>query len=594
MLANARFLTVFGLFLVWIGLATALAVAQEPNAPQANSKPSPAAANQAPTANNKAPANDLPPPVQQEAGPAPKIAAPQPFTAQDGKRKGWKVKIPGDHALATPAVVDGKLFIGGGFGSHEFYAFDPQTGKMLWQYRTADDGPTAAVAADGCVAFNTESCELEVVSRDGKPLWKKWLGDPLMSMPAISGGRLLMAFPDSRGDHEHHLACFDLKTGNELWRKALAGEIITAPVIDDEQVFLATLEGSLYCFHAKDGSLAWTEKEKNVTSAPTLWNGRCWFSRRQEATVTKAGKKVKQQMEQVATRETQAKSPIHDLATTQRVADYLDYSKRGGMRVMGAGMGGMMAPAPASPKEAASQNADKGVGFDGGGIGANEPPTQAAAPAKKPAVPQSQPSGPQTPPPAVQQAGGKGDAKILQAQMNLGQATVHGVWSYQGSKPFFYRGWLYAAMGDTLVCVDPKTEQVLWKTALRPPKVENKEKPAFKQKQEPDELLDEPEVLLDATISPPALANGKVFVGTSYGEVVCLSANQGAVLWKASLGPAESICFQPAVADGHVFVSTESGSLFGLETGDPQDDGWLMWGANASHNGIVQAERHGQ
>ena len=84
--------------------------------------------------------------------------------------------IPGDHALATPAVVDGKLFIGGGFGSHEFYAFDAQTGKMLWQYRTSDDGPTAAVVAEGYVAFNTESCELEILTPDGKPRLEEMAG----------------------------------------------------------------------------------------------------------------------------------------------------------------------------------------------------------------------------------------------------------------------------------------------------------------------------------------------------------------------------------------------------------------------------------
>ena len=87
---------------------------------------------------------------------------------KDGKRKGWKVTIPGNHALATPAVVEGKLFIGGGFGSRSQHAFDPETGKMLWQYRTSDDGPTAAVVAEGYVAFNTESCELEILTPDGK------------------------------------------------------------------------------------------------------------------------------------------------------------------------------------------------------------------------------------------------------------------------------------------------------------------------------------------------------------------------------------------------------------------------------------------
>ncbi len=239
-----------------------------------------------------------------------------------------------------------------------------------------------------------------------------------------------------------------------------------------------------------------------------------------------------------------------------------------GVGGMGGSMGGMMAPA--SKKEAASQKADQGVGFDGGGIGVDEPPAPAGKPTNAPA-PFAQKL-------LAQNFGKKGDSKIGQAAKNLGQATVHGVWSYQGSKPLFYRGRLYAAMGDTLVCVDPKTEKVLWKKELLPQ--------ADKKKAGPEAEL------LDATISPPALCNGKVFLGTGYGNVVCLSAEQGELLWKASLGQSESIGFQPAVAGGRIYVSTESGNLYSLETGDRKDGGWLMWGANAAHNGIVEGERH--
>jgi hypothetical protein len=42
------------------------------------------------------------------------------------------------------------------------------------------------------------------------------------------------------------------------------------------------------------------------------------------------------------------------------------------------------------------------------------------------------------------------------------------------------------------------------------------------------------------------------------------------------------------VAEGRIYVSTEAGVLCGLETGDPGDDGWLMWGANAAHTGVAQ------
>src|SRR5512138_2333569 len=54
-----------------------------------------------------------------------------PFTTAGG-RSGWRVKVPGGRALATPAVVDGVVFLGGGFGSHEFYAFDARTGAPRW------------------------------------------------------------------------------------------------------------------------------------------------------------------------------------------------------------------------------------------------------------------------------------------------------------------------------------------------------------------------------------------------------------------------------------------------------------------------------
>ena len=436
-----------------------------------------------------------------------KVAAPQPFATKDGRRKGWKVTIPGDHALATPAVVDGRLFIGGGFGSHEFYAFDAETGKMLWQYHTSDDGPTAAVVAGDRVAFNTESCELEILTVDGKPVWKKWLGDPLMSMPAIAEGRLYMAYPDSKGDHRHYLACFELEGGKSLWRQPIAGEIITAPLVDDGQVYLATLEGTVYCFNAPDGKLAWSER-KNATLAPAVWQKHCYFSRREATKVSSGSKVVAQQNEQLAGRPTAKAGKVQDLAETARKADYLDYAKRS-----------------RSVKELANQSADAGVGF--GGMS-------------------------------------KGDAKMGQAMSNLGQASVMGVWSYQGSKPFVYKERLYSSMGDTLTCVDPKTEKVLWKKQIAPRKTESGK-------------------LLNAHLTPPATTNDRVFLGTGDGQVICLSAVNGDNLWTADIG--EPISFQPAVAKGRIYVSAGNGGLFCLATGDEKDDGWLMWGANAAHYG---------
>ena len=231
--------------------------------------------------------------------------------------------------------------------------------------------------------------------------------------------------------------------------------------------------------------------------------------------MAQAGKQGAQQMEAMAARRIKGAAALKMYHKTMRAADYLDHAKR----KMG------------SPHYAVSEHLDAAVGF----------------------------------------AGFKGDAKMEQAMLNLGLGHVHGVWAYQGSKPFISRGRMYCAQGDCLYGMDPETEEVFWK------------KTPFERK--------ESEELLDSELTPPAIVNGKLFVGSIRGDVFCLSADSGEELWREQIG--EPVVFQPAVAKGRVYVTTSAGSLCALETGDSQDDGWMMWGATAAHNGLDE-ERVGR
>jgi Ca-activated chloride channel family protein len=440
-------------------------------------------------------------------GPLPKVGTPAPFN--DGSIRGWKIAIPGGHPLATPAVVNGRVFLGGGFGSYEFYAFDAATGAMLWQYQTTDDGPTSAVVSEDRVVFNTESCELEVLTVEGRLVWKKWLGDPLLSMPAVANGRVFMAYPDSRGDRRHYLACFDLGDGRAIWRQPIAGELITCPILADDQVYLSNLDGTLACFRQQDGRPLWQES-RNASSAPAVWRGKCYFSQRAEGMAPPTKPYATQQMEQLAFKVAAMGTPTVPYANTTRTADYLDHEKR----------------RRRSPHYAAQTAHDAGVGF----------------------------------------ASHKGDAKIEHAMRNLGHAHVSAVWAFQGSKPFLSRGRMFSGLGDTVHCVEPDSHVLFWKRGIRDTKAD--------------------EELLDSQLTPPVPINGKLFLGTLDGRVLCLSAESGEPLWSVTIG--EPVVFQPAVAAGRVYVPTTSGSLFALETGDGADDGWLMWGATACHNGRPQ------
>jgi outer membrane protein assembly factor BamB len=438
-------------------------------------------------------------------GQLPRVEEPKPFTDASSGLRGWQVRIPGGRPLATPAVVDGRVFLGGGFGSYDFYGLDADSGRVAWQYQTEDDGPTAAVVADGRVVFNTESCELEVLTTEGQQVWKHWLGDPLLSMPAVGSGRVFMACPDTRGDRRHYLACFNLADGREVWRQPMSGEVITCPVLADGHVYVANLDGTLACFAQEDGRPLWNEA-RNATSAPAVWRQQCYFSQREELRAKAAA--AAQQMERLARKRSAAGTPTERYDQTRSPADYLDHEKR----------------RHRSPHYGTHGAYDGGVGF----------------------------------------GGHKGDAKIAQAMGNLGTAHVFGVWAYQGSKPFVAYGRLFSGLGDTVHCADPESKEVFWKRKLREGDTEAE--------------------LLDSILTPPALVNGKLFLGTLDGRVLCLSAATGETLWCVRVG--EPVLLQPAVARGRVYAPTAAGSLFCLETGDPADDGWLMWGATPAHNGL--------
>jgi outer membrane protein assembly factor BamB len=338
-----------------------------------------------------------------------------------------------------------------------------------------------------------------------------------MSMPAVARGRVFMAYPDTREDHAHYLACFDLTNGQRLWRSRIPGEIITAPVLEADAVYFATLGGTLMCFGQESGELRWQD-ENNATSSPVVVDGHCYFSQRKQAEHKKQTEAESRedaralqemwQMEQCAIREAVHGAETRGYASTTRKADYLDHAKR----VRG------------SPRRRAMAQHDAAVGF----------------------------------------ASAKGSSKMHQAVHNLGHGTVAGVWAYQGSKPFFWDGRLYSSLGDTLHCVDARSDAVIWRRTLHD---------------------DGSEELVDSVVTPPVLVNAKVFVANAAGNVFALSAQTGDVLWQDDVK--RPVDFQLAVMQGRVYVPTRNGQLFCLETGDAQDDGWAMWGATPEHNGLI-------
>lgn len=457
------------------------------------------------------------------------------FKTSDG-REGWAMRLPGNRPIATPAIADGLIYVGGGYGSHEFYALKADSGDVAWQMKTGDDGPTAAVIEDGCVAFNTESCTVIVTdARTGKLIWQEWLGDPLMSQPAIANGKLYIAYPGGhpRGPQTaagsptppttmpasvpdpapnaiqsaavgpakgagHRLLCADLKTGKHLWEQGISADVMSAPVVEGDQVFLTCFDGTSFCIGADDGKVAW-KKEHAGTSAPLVVAGRMLVTSKAEV----AGK-THEAIQQLDA-QSPSDQPAQMLATGE--AKYLDK-----------GAAGSVALSPAT--QAAL---DSGVGFGGG------------APAS---------------------------AQMLKAADNVNVQTVAAGWAYQGSRVAYANGRYLNAQGSWINCVasDNKAGQIPWRCQAKGGNG-NADAQRF---------------------APPALGKDNLYLCGAGGELISLAQADGAVRFCYTMKHA--MAFQPALSGGNVYLGTTDGYVICLKTGDADADGWTAWGGNARHN----------
>jgi len=430
------------------------------------------------------------------------------FSTPDGK-SGWVLRIPGRRPIATPAYADGMLFVGGGYGSYEFYAIDSETGRIVWKIRTGDDGPTAAVVAEGLVAFNTESCTLVVVDeKTGRVVWQEWLGDPLMSQPAIDKGVLYMAHPAATGrptkevqfhprpaspGASHRLLAADLHTGRHIWEQQIEGDVISAPVISDGTVYFTTFNGVSYALDATDGAVLWV-KQNAATSAPVILDGQLYETRKSHA-----GKNTYEGIARVDAKQGTARDKE---LIARSEATYLDKDQGGGVALSSAQVMAM----------------DSSVGFN-------------AAP----------PS-----------------AKLSQASENVGVNSVAGAWAYQGSRATVSKGQILNAQGNYINSVRASDGRQAWQAVIvGTPKTQN------------GQLFSPPAVghdylyltgaggqLLSVRQSDggvgfsyalgapmafqPALAKGNVYAGTTDGRIICLkTGNRDAEGWYAWGGNAQ-------------------------------------------------------
>ncbi|MGA4541499.1 PQQ-binding-like beta-propeller repeat protein [Uniformispora flossi] len=164
----------------------------------------------------------------------------------------WQFESFGDGAL-TPTYDAGVLYAGGAAG----YALQASTGRALWTF-DAEDPVSIPVSAPACAAGTVFFAATSLYALDtatGNTRWRQAApaaGSPAFGDPVHAGGRVFAGFGESL------VRAFDAATGDEQWRAAVGGFVLTSPTVADGRLFVSTSDAKVQAFDAATGRRLWT------------------------------------------------------------------------------------------------------------------------------------------------------------------------------------------------------------------------------------------------------------------------------------------------------------------------------------------------
>jgi outer membrane protein assembly factor BamB len=194
-------------------------------------------------------------------------------------RKLWDFVTSG-HTESSPSVAEGLVYFGA--GDDGLYCLDGLTGKEKWHFQGPHVDSKPALA-DGCVFAGSGYGKTEVFclnAMTGQPRWRVPVDLPSFGSPTfddqrvyfgIGNGSFLASDPTPAGA----LLCLDSRTGKEVWSYRTPDAILAQPVVCGQCIYIACRDGCCYCLDRAFGDIRWRQYlGRAIVANPAIVNPR--------------------------------------------------------------------------------------------------------------------------------------------------------------------------------------------------------------------------------------------------------------------------------------------------------------------------------
>ena len=197
----------------------------------------------------------------------------------------WTANAGSNIFMASPLIAEGKVFVATTDDNVSLNtyvcAFDLNSGKPIWKYRTENSIKNTIAYEDGIVVAQDAACHLYALdAKTGKLLWKQLInlnGYPYLTEGLTASNGVVYAGIGVG------LSAYDLKTGHILWTnkdwRQREGSTTTLTIADNVLIS-GTQWGGLYGNDLKTGKQLWKLSDNglgNRGASPVFKDGKLWI-----------------------------------------------------------------------------------------------------------------------------------------------------------------------------------------------------------------------------------------------------------------------------------------------------------------------------
>jgi outer membrane protein assembly factor BamB len=162
----------------------------------------------------------------------------------------WQREITSYVTRASPAVVDGVVYVSGGFA---LSALDAATGKELWTVPLQYGGQASPTVLNGTLIVSSQQGWIYALkTSSGELAWRIPTEGIAFGAAAVTENEVVY------GTDEGILYSVNPKTGTLNWRTNVPGAIYASPVVSGDVIHVTTQSGELIAFDLATGTEIWS------------------------------------------------------------------------------------------------------------------------------------------------------------------------------------------------------------------------------------------------------------------------------------------------------------------------------------------------